>query len=142
MEFKCSLKIETPTPVKFRESFRMPDWFDFELSAHIAMSINVIEYDESKYGDCEQLIQTLKEQMQEILTIVLNEKMKGFVMRGAGPQKYFKDILEEELFSMGVTAEIENISFVLTEESEKLYMEKFEEAKIVVRMEATRGNIT
>ena len=131
MQPKCSFKVGTPVPVIFRETFGMPDKYDFNLAARCAMSINVAEYDESKYGDYDQLKKTIKYQFQEILTNVLNKKMKGSVMRGIGSQKHLNAAVEEELASMDVTASVEIISFALTEESDKLYKEKIEEAKII-----------
>ena len=134
MEHICEFKVGTPTPISFRETFGTSGDIEIELSARMAMTIGVIEYDEEKYGECEQLTQTLKEQMQDILTNVLNTKMKGSPLRNGIPPRYLKPALEAELSTIGVTAEAEIISFVLTEESEKLFKEKSEESKNIFRM--------
>ena len=113
-----SFKYGTPKPLCFRETMGT-DWFEEEMQARTAMNINVYEYDTEKYGRTDDLVSTLKAGMYDLTEKCLRKMSEGSVMRSR-PHKRLSETLEKELTGLGVTAEVDVISFTLSEESEKL----------------------
>ena len=116
-----SFKYGTPEPVTFRETMGT-DWFDEEMQARTAMNINVYEYDTDKYGDADSLIAAVKSGMFDMIEKALEKMSECSVVRSR-PHKHLSEALEKELSEIGITAEVDVFSFVLSEESERLCSE-------------------
>ncbi len=116
-----SFKYGTPEPVTFRETMGT-DWFDEEMKARTAMSINVYDYDAKKYKDGDSLVAAVKAGMFDMIEKALEKMSEVSVVRGR-PHGRLSKALEKELSEAGVTAEVDVFSFALTEESERLCSE-------------------
>ncbi|MBR6922206.1 MAG: hypothetical protein IKH51_08420 [Clostridia bacterium] len=116
-----SFKYGTPEPVTFRETMGT-DWFDEEMKARTAMSINVYDYDAKKYKDGDSLVAAVKAGMFDMIEKALEKMSEVSVVRDR-PHGRLSKALEKELSEAGVTAEVDVFSFALTEESERLCSE-------------------
>lgn len=117
---KVSFKFGTPKPVSFRE--KAGGEFDVDMEARVAMAVDVYEYDADKYGGTDGLVNTLKAGMFDLTEKCLDQMSEKSVMRSS-TQTRLADHLKKELSLMGVEAEINVFSFVLTEDSRKQYDE-------------------
>ncbi len=128
LEPKCSIKLGTPNPVTFHEVV-IPGSVELDLELRTAAQIDVLEYDEAKYGDAAAIEDFIRDRFYALLVQSLKKTNKGSLMRGGNPGKYLASLVEDELATYGITAKMETIGFALTEDSEKRLKEAMEDAR-------------
>ena len=128
LEPKCSIKLGTPNPVTFHEVV-VPNNVELDLELRTAAQIDVLEYDEAKYGDAAALEDFIRDRFYALLVQSLKKTNKGSLMRGGNPDKYLASLIKDELVTYGITAEVETFAFALTEDSEKRLKEAMEDAR-------------
>ncbi len=128
LEPKCSIKLGTPNPVSFHEVV-IPDSIELDLELRTAAQIDVLEYDEAKYGDAAAIEDFIRDRFYALLVQSLKKTKNGSLMRGGNPGKYLASLVKDELATYGIMAEVETFAFALTEDSEKRLKEAMEDAR-------------
>ena len=81
-----SFKYGTPKPVRFRETMGT-NKYDIDLEARMACTINVSNFDETKYAGQEELTAAVKSKMYEIIEQSLEELAPRSVILQSMAQK-------------------------------------------------------
>ncbi|MBP5780947.1 MAG: hypothetical protein J6X34_06915 [Clostridia bacterium] len=127
---KFSFKYGTPKPVKFRETMGT-NRYDIDLEARMACTVNVTDFDETKYAGQDELTAAIKSKMYEMIGQSLEELAPISIMLKAAWDGQLAKTLEKKLAEEGVNAGVEVFNFVLTPDS----LEEFDALKTLSKEE-------
>ncbi|MBP5631391.1 MAG: hypothetical protein J6Y21_01330 [Clostridia bacterium] len=117
---KFSFKYGTPKPVKFRETMGT-NRYDIDLEARMACTVNVTDFDETKYAGQDELTAAIKSKMYGLIERSLEELVPGSVMLRAVRKGQLAKTLEKKLAEEGVNTRVEVFNFVLTQDSQEQF---------------------
>lgn len=125
-----SFKYGTTKPVRFRETLGT-DRYDIDLEARMACTVNVADFDETKYAGQEELTGAVRAKMYEMIGQSLEELAPISIMLKAAWDGQLAKTLEKKLAEEGVNAGVEVFNFVLTPDS----LEEFDALKTLSKEE-------